>query len=190
MSHNFLQNSNFHFFLDSIDQDLAKQAQQKGCPECGHKLHQANYPRSPVGIFTQFRDHYNERLSFCCDTCRKRLTPPSVKFFGRRWYPAPLFIFISALMRKITEHSLTQVRRHFGINVSESTWKRWKRWWRDSFIETLFWKQTKGIVPGVLTINRPFPRALLALFPGPLEEKICFLLRFLSPLSCAILQAI
>jgi hypothetical protein len=190
MSHNFLLNSNFHFFLDSLDQDLAKQTQQKGCPECGHKLHYANYPRSPVGVSAQFRNHYNERLSFCCDTCRKRLTPASVKFFGRRWYPAPLFIFISALMRKITEYSLTQVKRHFGIIVSESTWKRWQRWWRDSFIETLFWKQAKGIVPGVLGINRPFPRALLDIFNGTLEEKICFLLRFLSPLSRGILQAI
>lgn len=47
MSHNFLSNANFHFFLNLIDQDLAHQTRQKGCPECGHKLHQANYPRSP-----------------------------------------------------------------------------------------------------------------------------------------------
>jgi len=189
MSHNFLWNANFHFFLNTIDQDLALQAQQKGCPECGHKLHQANYPRSPVGISPQFRNHYDERLSFCCDTCRKRLTPLSVRFFGRRWYPAPLFIFISALMRRVSEYSLAALKRHFGISVSESTWKRWQRWWRDSFIETLFWKQNKGMVPRALESKRSFPRALLDVFQGTLEEKMCFLLKFLSPLSCGVFQA-
>lgn len=190
MSYNFLGNANFHFLLNSIDQDLANQRQLQGCFECGHKLHQANYPRSPVGILARFRNHYDERLSFCCDTCRKRITPPSVKFFGRRWYPAPLFILISALMRGITEYLLAQVKQHFGIAVSESTWKRWRRWWREKFTATTFWKQAKGLIPQVFEINRPFPRALLAVFQGTLEAKMCFLLKFLSPLTCHILQAI
>ncbi len=189
MSQNFLSKSNFHFFLNTIDQNLALQTQEKGCPSCGHKLHQANYPRSPIGISPQFRNQYDERLSFCCDTCRKRITPPSVRFFGRRWYPAPLFIFISALMRRVSEYTLAQVRRHFGISASESTWKRWRQWWRDSFLETLFWKQNKGIVPKSLESKRPFPRALLEVFSGTLEKKIIYLLKFLSPLSRGILQA-
>jgi hypothetical protein len=189
MSHNFLSNANFHFFLNSIDQELAHQTQERGCSECGHKLHQANYPRSPVGIPLSFRNQYDERLSFCCDTCRKRITPPSVRFFGRRWYPAPLFIFISALMRRVSGYAIAQIKGHFGINVSESTWKRWRQWWRESFIETLFWRQNKGIVPGALEAKRPFPRALLDVFQGTLEEKMGCLLKFLSPLSCRILQA-
>jgi hypothetical protein len=190
MSHTFFWKANFHFFLSSIDQDLANQTQQQGCLECGQKLHQANYPRSPVGIPIQFRDHYDERLSFCCDTCRKRMTPPSVKFFGRRWYPAPLFILISAFMRGVTEYHLDQMKRHFGLTVSESTWKRWRGWWQETFMTTLFWKQAKGMVPKALETNRSFPRALLDVFQGTLEEKMCFLLRFLSPLTRGVLQAI
>lgn len=189
MSHNFLWNANFHFFLNSIDQELALEAQKKGCPGCGHKLHQANYPRSPVGIFPQFRNQYDARLSFCCEECRKRITPPSVRFFGRRWYPGPLFIFISALMRRISEYALAQIKRRFGISVSESTWKRWKIWWRESFMKTLFWKQNKGLVPQAVETQRFFPRTLLDVFKGTIEEKMCFLLKFLSPLSCRILQA-
>lgn len=189
MSHNFLSNANFHLFLNSIDQELALKTQEKGCPECGHKLHQANYPRSPIGISPQFRDQYDERLSFCCEVCRKRITPPSVRFFGRRWYPAPLFIFISALMRRVSESTLVLVKRQFGISVSESTWKRWRRWWRESFVETLFWKQAKSIIPRALESKRPFPHALLDAFSGSLEKKMGFLLKFLSPLSCGVLQA-
>lgn len=92
-------------------------------------------------------------------------------------------------MRRVSEYSLALMKRHFGISVSESTWKRWRRWWRDSFIETLFWKQNKGIVPGALEAERPFPRALLDVFSGTLEGKMGCLLKFLSPLSQGILQA-
>ncbi len=140
MSQNFLFSATFHLVLNKIDQELAKEVKQLGCLYCGHKLHQANYPRSPVGLSSQFRDHYDERLSFCCDTCRKRTTPQSVRFFGRRWFPAPLLILISALMLGINDRRREQVKKHFGIIVSESTWKRWRRWWHESFQATLFWQ--------------------------------------------------
>jgi hypothetical protein len=190
MSHNFLINANFHSFLDLMEQDLANQTQQRGCPKCGRKLHQANYPRSPVGILARFRDYYKERLSFCCSKCRKRMTPPSVKFFGRRWYAAPLFILISALACGISEYRLAQVKRHFGINVTESSWKRWRRWWRELFVATTFWQQAKGLVPSVLEINKTFPRALLTVFQGTLAQKTCFLLKFLSPLTQGVSHSI
>jgi hypothetical protein len=190
MSHNFLWNAKFHLLLTTIDQDLAQQIQEKGCSECGHKLHQANYPRSPVGMPAQFRTHYDERLSFCCDNCRKRITPFSVRFFGRRWYPAPLFLLISSLMRSVSERHLDQLKQHFGLIVSESTWKRWRLWWRESFVTTRFWQYAKGLIPTALETNKSFPRALLDAFEGTLEEKMVFLLRFLSPLTSGVVQAI
>jgi len=191
MSHTFLWNAKFHLFLNKIDEDLAQQTQQRGCVECGHKLHQANYPRSPVGVPPQFRNHYEERLSFCCESCRKRVTSPSVRFFGRRWYPAPIFILISALMRSVSDYYLAQLKRHFGLVVSETTWKRWRRWWRESFIATRFWQQAKSIIPQqALEMNRSFPRALLDSFRGTFEEKMCLLLKFLSPLTTRILHFI
>jgi hypothetical protein len=189
MSHKFLFDANFHLLLNTIDQEIAKETQQKGCIHCGNKLHQANYPRSPVGIPSEFRCAYDERLSFCCDECRRRTTPQSVRFFGRRWFPAPLLILVSALMLGINERRLAQVKRHFGIAVSESTWKRWRRWWRESFMATQFWQQAKGLAPTAIE-TRSFPRALLSVFPGVLEEKMRLLLRFLSPLTGGILRAV
>src|SRR6266540_2413753 len=143
MSQKFLFNASFHLLLIAIDQELANDILKQDCPHCEGKLHRADYPRSPVGIPSQFRHHYDARLSFCCDTCRKRITPPSVRFFGRRWYPAPLHLLVSALMLGINEHRLLQVKRYFGIAVNESTWKRWRRWWRKSFTSTSFWQQAK-----------------------------------------------
>lgn len=97
MSHNFLFNTIFHKLLKAMDYDLSQEECIKGCPYCGGNLHQAHYPRSPVGISKEHREYYEDRYSHCCYRCRKRTTSPSLRFFGRRWYPGPLFIWISSL---------------------------------------------------------------------------------------------
>jgi len=182
MSHKFLFDANFHLFLNKIDQEFSEEIKQKGCPFCGEKLHQADYPRSPLGMPQLFRDLYERRLSFCCEVCRKRTTPPSVRFFGRRWYPAPLFILISLLTLGINKRRQTQIHRYFGINVSLSTWKRWRQWWEESFMTKPFWQKMNWIVPP-LQRNGPFPRAFLEVFQGKFEEKMFLILRFISPLT-------
>jgi hypothetical protein len=190
MSQNFLFSASFHLLLNKIDQEITDKIGLQGCLFCGNKLHKANYPRSPVGLPSQVRHYYDERLSLCCNTCRKRATPPSVRFFGQRWFPAPLLMLISALMLGINERRLQQVKRHFGITVSESTWKRWRRWWRESFQKTLFWQQSKGLAPSAIETKKFFSRSLLDVFEGSLEEKICRLLKFLSPLTGGVLRAV
>jgi hypothetical protein len=189
MSHKFLYNATFHSFLNSIDQELANKVQQQSCSHCGGKLHQADYPRSPMGIFPEFRDNYDNRFSFCCDTCRKRTTSSSVRFFGRRWYPAPLLVLISALTLGINKRRRAQIKQHFGIVVSEKTWKRWRRWWQESFTRTSFFQQVKGLIPPSLILG-PLPRTLLTAFEGTLEAKMRALLRFLSPITAGGLRAV
>jgi hypothetical protein len=188
MSHKFLFNSTFHKILIAIDRELAEGICQQGCP-CGGSLHQSNYPRSPFGLSAELRFAYQQRFSFCCNDCRRRTTPPSVRFFGRRWYPAPVLILISVLMLSINEYRLTQIKRHFGITMSESTWKRWRRWWRDSFVETAFWKQARGLIPeprGSATIIRH----MLISFQGTIDNKIIFFLKFTSPITAGNLRAV
>jgi hypothetical protein len=185
----FLFNASFHSLLIAIDQEFVEQIKDKDC-SCGGKLHQAHYPRSPFGLPPSLRPLYEMRFSLCCDICRKRITPQSVRFFGRRWYPAPLVILISALMLGINERRLTQVKRHLGIVMSESTWKRWRRWFRQIVEATFFWQQTKGLALKVIETKKIFPRALFILFSGTIEEKLRFILRFLSPLSGGELRAV
>jgi hypothetical protein len=93
-------------------------------------------------------------------------------------------------MLGINERRLNQVKRHFDIVVSESTWKRWRRWFRESFKETLFWQQAKGFAIKAIGAPKLFPRALLDLFSGTIEEKLRLLLQFLSPLTGGILRAV
>ena len=172
--------------LVAIDHELAEGTRQEGCP-CGGSLHLSNYPRSPLGLPIQFRPDYETRLSFCCNNCRKRITPPSVRFFARRRYPAPLLVLISALMLSINEHRLTQIKQHFGITVTESTWKRWRRWWREAFSETPFWKKARGLIPEIKKMVI-LPRRMFHAFQGLLDKKIILLLQFLSPITASELR--
>jgi hypothetical protein len=189
MSQNFLSKATFHLFLFKIDQEIAINVLLKGCPYCGGQLHVADYPRSPFGIPAEFRGTYDTRLSFCCGACRKRTTPSSVRFFGRRWFVAPVLLLISALRLGVSERRRAQVKRLFGVIVSESTWRRWRRWWRESFTITPFWQQATGLV-APLPDNAVFPRVLLRQIKGNIEERMPLLLRFLSPLTAGILRAV
>lgn len=190
MSHSFSFNSSFHSFLLTIDQEFIAKSKENGCPHCGGKLHQANYPRSPFGVTASQRHYYELRLSLCCSNCRKRLTPPSVRFFGRRWFSAPCFILISLLTQRINERRIQQIKRQLGFQVSLTTWKRWRRWWREQFVRTRFWLQAKGLLKPNKSCAANYPRAFLRLFPGRLEEKIQLLLRFLSPMTAGFLRAV
>src|SRR3990167_3296407 len=166
MSQNFLFKASFHLLLNKIDQEFANTIKQQRC-SCGGELHQANYPRSPFGLPEQFRDQYDERFSFCCALCRKRITPQSVRFFGRRWFPAPLLLLISVLTLGVNKRRLAQIKRYFGIVISESTLRRWRKWWREFFITTPFWQQGRGLFPATDQLTKgPFPRVLLTLFQG------------------------
>lgn len=208
MSHKFLQNSSFHEFLKTIDYDLSKEERAKGCVHCGGKLHRADYPRSPLGVPPEHREFYEDRYSHCCALCRRRTTPPSVRFFGRYWYPSPLLILISSLVTGAFSKCCEQLYRLFGVSISKRTWKRWKGWWRGSFIATKFWKGMTGIIP-IEHLRGPFPRHLFFLytptptrgvFPSgktqgqgvdtPLDRRLVWVLRFVAPLTAGFLRAV
>ena len=188
MSHRFTFNSTFHRILVAMDREIAETTRHTGC-FCGGVLHFSNYPRSPAGLPAQFRLDYDTRFSFCCEDCRKRTTPPSVRFFGRRWHPAPLLTLISSLMISINDYRLAQIKRHFGISVTESSWKRWRRWWKEAFVGKRFWKQARGLIPEP---KKPMnlPRRMLHAFQGALYEKIILLLQFISPITAGHLRAV
>lgn len=189
MSHKFLTNSTFHKLLYEIDLNIADEHRKKCCSHCGGILHQSDYPRSPFGLLQALRVYYQSRISFCCGRCRKRSTSQSVRFFGRRRFPASILILISALMMGATQRRCLSVQRHFGVTVSRRTWQRWRRWWQEHFPSTPFWQKSKGII-SVQALQGPFPRVLLALYKGELTKKIMSLLRFFAPLTAGNFRAV
>jgi predicted amidophosphoribosyltransferase len=121
MYHKILKTPSFHALLMHFDQELAEKERDDPCLNCGGPLHQANYPRSPLGLPVSCREHYETRQSNCCGVCRKRATPPSVRFFGRYRFPASIMILISAFMSRGSQRRYHVVKRYFGINISFRT---------------------------------------------------------------------
>ena len=83
-------------FLTRVDPAEAAACRAAGCPRCGGALHSASYPRKPHGLAAGLRDDIR-RFSLCRSVCRRRAQPPSVRFFGRRFYVGALFLLVSTL---------------------------------------------------------------------------------------------
>ena len=124
MCHAFFNDSRFYQFLLRIDQDIAAEVQAGGW-SCGGVLHSARYPRKPCGTPSGLAASYERRLSFCCasDGCRRRCTPPSVRFLGRKVYLGAMVILVMAM-----EHGLSSKRRQQLIeqfDLYPQTLARW-----------------------------------------------------------------
>jgi hypothetical protein len=81
-----LADAKFHEQLLDFDRDLSASARAAGCYRCGGALHSARFARKPRGCPAGLSREYGQRFSFCCavDGCRKRTTPPSLRFLGRK----------------------------------------------------------------------------------------------------------
>jgi hypothetical protein len=169
--------------LLAIDQDLAEQTRKKACP-CGGRLHCANYLRKPRGTPLQLPEPQRLRLSFCCDRdgCRKRVTPPSVRFLGPKVYLGVFVILISAMRQGPTPRRVRELSLRFGAD--RRTIARWQVLWRQHFPQTLFWKLARARLTPVLEIGT-LPYSLLDAFLT--RRRRCrgwtLLLRFLSPIT-------
>ena len=139
-SGSILSNARVWAFLKRVDEAEAEACREAGCPRCGGDLHSARYPRKPHGLAPELRDDVR-RFSFCCADCRRRVTPPSVRFFGRRFRVAPLFLMMSALVLGGGAR-LETIGRKWGIPAP--TLRRWRRWWRETFPETREWRAKRG----------------------------------------------
>src|SRR5712675_745024 len=85
-----LADARFHELLLDFDQDIAIAARQERCLLCRSAVHSARYRRKPRGGPAGLGEEHDWRFSFCCalDGCRKRKTPPSLRFLGRKVYLA------------------------------------------------------------------------------------------------------
>ncbi len=178
-----LDTASFWSFLLSIDRDLADSTRQKAC-SCGGRLHSADYPRAPRGGPDDLPEEYNRRFSFCCDRdgCRKRVTPPSVRFLGRKVYLGAVVILISAMRQGPTPRRVRELSTLFGVDGA--TLARWQAFWRDRVPRTPYWKIARAELVPVFEIS-DLPRSLLEAFcrtRDPCQDWMR-LLRFLSPIT-------
>jgi hypothetical protein len=119
----------FHARLHEIDIRAAAAVRRGGCPRggCGGPLHTADYARRVRGLSASAEEAggYGTRLSLCCARCRRRATPPSVRFFGR---------FVYA-MRTLVAWALVNEARETAPPSkpapSRQTLGRWGELWRE-----------------------------------------------------------
>ena len=171
-----LANEKLHALLEKGDAEMAQQAREGGCPYCGNKFHCGNYVRKPWGG----PSHWDERYSFCCAVCRRRLTPPSLRFLGRRFYVAPVVVLLSAMNHGLTAERVRRLREALGVDPR--TLARWRQWWLETFVQSTFWKAARTrLLPRVSELDLPW--SLWKRFGLPESDRLLELLEFLAPIT-------
>lgn len=172
----------FFAMLWAIDVAIVERAALERCRLCEGPLHRGDYARKPRGgLLAASGEELVMRFSLCCgrEGCRKRATPPSVRFLGRRVYLGAAVIVASVVALMMSTAS--QIRRATGIPVR--TTRRWLGWWRGAFTTTsVFVDLSARLVPAV---SRPtLPTSLLERLPGDEPaRRVQKLLGWLAPIT-------
>ena len=158
----------FFVGLLDIDDGVAEAARRAGCP-CGGALHRAPFRRKPRGLPASLGDEHTKRFSFCCavDGCRKRMTPPSVRFLGRKIYLGAVVVLATARLT---------------LGASVRTLARWRDWWHATFTASRFWRAARARL-GSPVAEETLPASLLERFAGDEAARLVAVLRFLAPLT-------
>jgi hypothetical protein len=112
----------------------------------------------------------------------KRVTPPSVRFLGRKVYLGVVVILISAMRQGPSPRRVRELSSAFGVDTATIT--RWQAFWRDHVPKTPFWKVARARLAPIVEITA-LPLSLVEAFGrtnDPYQDWVK-LLRFLSPLT-------
>jgi hypothetical protein len=179
-----LLDSSFFALLLRFDEDLARQVRQAGCTACGGALHSARYRRKPRGGPEGLGAEHRLRQSFCCaaEGCRRRATPPSLRFLGRKVFFGLWVLLLPVLREGPTPQRLSRLEEAFA--VSRRTLLRWRRWWREVVPSSRFWQARRGDWASPVALAA-LPGSLLAGFSDlvAVSERVLAVLRWLAPLS-------
>jgi hypothetical protein len=156
--------------LRELDRELFLRLKGKRCPHCGSPLDTSNYPRKTRGM----GDADECRYSLCCrrEGCRSRLTPPSLRFLGRKVHAAWRVVMVQAF------------REVLGIEpvIARQTLSRWRNFWLTTLREDapfMRWARGSGLLPLSVGDSPSCCTILRALgFPGRESWLTC--LRFFT----------
>jgi hypothetical protein len=123
---------------------------------------------------------WSRRVSLCCarDGCRRRSTPPSVRFLGRRVY-AEVVVVLASLVALATDRSRALCA---ATGVPARTVRRWRVWWQGAFLASALWRECQArMVPAPMVAE--LPASLLSRFSA--STALRDLARLLAPLTTA-----
>jgi len=168
--------------MEKVDADVAENVRKEGCTVCDDGvLHRSKYPRKPRGVDSGSNEIIY-RLSYCCnqDGCRKRHTPPSVRFLGRKVYWGFVVVLVSAMHHGLTPERFRVLYESLGID--RRTVERWREWWLNTFERSVFWKAKRAQFSPPLDKDI-LPWSLWKVFGADRRDRLLNLLKFLSPLT-------
>ncbi len=185
-----LRDTRFYEVLLGFDRQIAEAVHAERCPKCGAAVHWGSWERKPRGGPIGLDPRYRRRFSLCCaaDGCRKRETPGSLRFLGRKVYFAAMVVLISAMQSGLNPVRMKRLKELVG--VSRRTVQRWRDWWRTVFAQSPFWRTHRALAPAARDAD--LPASLLQSFDGAIERQVLTLMRFLAPITTGrgILQGI
>ena len=162
--------------MAAIDEQIADDTRQEGCPHCGGPLHRATWQRQPRGAGDDLPKSCTTRWGLCCAWCRKRVLPDSVLFCGRHVYlKAVMLLVVAARQRQLSPTSMGKLRALFG--VSAETIRRWLDVFLERLPEASAWMRRRG---------RISPRVRDSEVPAALLD---WLLEILGDVDKALVQA-
>jgi len=110
------------------------------------------------------------------------VTPPSVRFLGRKVYLAAVVILISAMRQGPSPRRVRELSRLF--EVDRRTIARWQVFWREHVPQTAFWKVARArLIPAVQIVTLPLSLTEAFLRGEDLWDEWKRLLEFLSPIT-------
>lgn len=166
--------------LAQIDEKIVVQCAARRCPLCRGPLHRSDFARKPRGaLMAAGGEEFVTRFSLCCgrDGCRKRATPPSLRFLGRRVYLGAVVIMASVIAQALT--TAKALRQATGVPARTS--RRWLSWWRSAFVLTDVFVNLRARLIGVVV--EKLPASILSPLGDTPESQVRSLLHWLTPLT-------
>ena len=160
--YDLLAQPTFFQMLAVFDRDLADRMHAtERCLCCGGKLDRANYLRAGCGMPADANDEMKQRFSFCCRQCRRRRTPDSLRFLDGKAFPGTIVTLLAVLQHGETAERRAALRK--ALRLDHRTLGRWRRWWRDHFAVSSYWRGARGLLP-LACAGLPIPEQLFAAF--------------------------
>jgi hypothetical protein len=200
--HSFEPDDKFFVILVKEDAHRATASQKAGCPFCGGRLDRADYPRKPRGAVAG--ESLDRRISLCCgrEGCRRRVTPASLVFMGRRLYLA-VVVLVETLREAarvlagaspapptapqspapvVPRAAPTTPRA--GCAPSRTV-RRWLLWFRTTLPQSPMFQAARGVLWPPLESEKELPQGLVQRLGDGQSwvQSLVATLRFLSPLS-------
>lgn len=185
MWHTSIVDDKFFEQLEEEDARVAAGVKVAGCPHCAGRLDRADYPRKPRGgDLAAGGERLDRRISLCCarEGCRRRATPPSVVFLGRRVYLG-IAVLKASLIAATTG---ARARRPApATSPPDRTVKRWLGWFQQELPRSVYFAAARARLWPPIEDTSELPAVVVERFARgrTAVEALGATLRFLAPMT-------